>query len=294
MTTLDRQPQIRAFDGFEASSVTLISPPDAPVNGAMVGPPGFTATAHRLVDQELSLHSLTDHTVVLVVEGRLDIGGEVLGSRDSVLMRPGEAGAVRGTGTAVCLAYRERDPNGVWATAGRRRRGVARHRRQKPLRRRFPLKFARRILPVLSPLDLYPVVGPTRFGPGRFAVRGPQQLMVVQATTPPGTGPALHIHQQSVEMFIVLQGSYRLFWGEHGEHEAHLDALGAAVFPTGTNRAFEATGEGDDWILPVVVGANDERDDIRWLPPVADALRAAGPPWLAELVLRSGRVRIRR
>ena len=65
--------------------------------------------------------------------------------------------------------------------------------------------------------------------------------------------------------------------GDHGEHKVELGRLDTIVVPRGFNRAFTALSEGENWILPIVVGTNDETEDILWLDHIFEAVRARHP-----------------
>ena len=263
-------------------------------DGTVAGPDGFRC-CNVDFDAGGSLPPrLTDHhRVVIATHGALDVAlnGEThrLAQRDAILAAPADTLTVEPGGPdtrAMVVDYRERDEHGEWTDIGATRRGVVRPTQMLTIRERVPVRWAPAIHDVLSPRSLYPLVGPVRRGPGRFGVYGPRGLVIALATTPRFTGPALHVHTLTTEMFVILEGQFRITWGDKGEHESILDAGDAIVIPQGVNRAFEAYGEGDNWILPVVVGADDETEDIAWLPAVAQKVREVGPRLLAELAMR--------
>ncbi len=187
---------------------------------------------------------------------------------------PLELRAAQGEAWAIVLDYIA--PPRRRSLASAVKPGVARISNMQPLRSRA----AQRLLPaefhaLISPRDLYTAVGPIARGPGRFAVVGPSRLVVVIASTPPQTGPALHIHRETIEMFVVLKGRFRVTWGDAGERAATLERFDAVVVPPGVSRAFTAVGPKPGWIMPVVVGADDETRDLAWLPEVHQQLREA-------------------
>jgi len=280
-------------------SSTVVLSPDG-TDGGVVGPPGVWLRWERPVVTETSLETDRDaHRLVVVRTGivvvRIDTEPpRALHPRDTLLIPPSvsyRVCAATPDADVVVIDYRERTPEGAWTDRGRNRGGFVCADAIRPLRERFPIRFAPAIHDVLSPRTLLPLVGPVAFGPGRFAIHGPQGLVVALVTTPPGTGPALHVHTQSTEIFVVLEGRFRVLWGEEGEHDVHLEAGDAIAIPPGFNRAFEAVGAGPHWLLPVVVGADDETEDIAWLPAVEKALRAAATPWQVAVALRT-RLRI--
>ena len=267
---------------------------------AVVGPPGCSLGWRRLTRTTTCvLEDNVAHHLVVVRSGELALrprGHEpvVLLPRDAYLLPPATACHVHALGEEVdvlCLTYQERAPGGAWAYGGRERGGLVRSSGVRPLRERIPIRWAPAIHDVLSPRTLLPLVGPVAWGPGRFALRGPQGLVVALVTTPTGTGPALHVHTQSTEIFVVLEGTFRIVWGEEGEHEVLLHAGDVVVIPPGYNRAFEAVGEGPHWLLPIVVGADDETEDIAWLPAVERRLRAVAHP-VQVAIARRARLRI--
>ncbi len=163
--------------------------------------------------------------------------------------------------------------------------GVARSSELKPVRARGLMRLVpEAFLDVLSPRDLYLLVGPHDGGrPGvRHALGGPQRFLVALARTPLGNGPAAHIHRHSDELFLVLQGRYKITWGDCCEHSAELGPLDLAAFPPGVNRTFEAIAD-DSVMLPVVVGANDELQDIVWLRAIEEQLAARVPALMMQL-----------
>lgn len=249
-------------------------------SGAARGPAGFSLTVYEMSEGTSRLPRGRGYRVVVAAAGALELRGARAGGvtrldpRDVALVARDDALELRPAGAEARAAVIDYLPPPGWSLAPRP--GVARVSRLRPLRTRWPL----RLLPaafhaVVSPRDLYPAVGPIPFGPGRFAVRGPSRLVVVVACTPAGTGPALHIHRQTTEMFMILEGRFRVSWGDAGEREQTLGPLDAIVLPRGVSRAFTAVGPEPGWILPMVVGANDETRDIAWLPDVQAKLREA-------------------
>src|SRR3546814_10408391 len=49
------------------------------------------------------------------------------------------------------------------------------------------------------------------------------------AETPPGNAPALHAHDTAIENFFVINGRYKIMWGDEGqrseEHTSELQSL---------------------------------------------------------------------
>ena len=83
------------------------------------------------------------------------------------------------------------------------------------------------------------------------------------------------------------RAEFVITWGDDGEHATELGALDAIVVPTGVSRAFTALDDGPNWIMPIVVGADDETEDIVWLENVAEQLASSLPPALVAVARRS-------
>jgi len=148
------------------------------------------------------------------------------------------------------------------------------------------MRLAPKILNILSPRDLYLIAGPIRRGPSRAEIFGPRGMTVALAHPPRFTGPALHVHTLSVEIFLNLEGRFRVTWGDRGEHEEYLEPGDILTIPPGVNRSFEAVGNRENWLMPIVMGADDESKDIVWLPEVAQQL-ARTESSLTALVTRA-------
>ncbi len=251
------------------------------------GPPGFSLSLHQLAPHQAFSPAPQSAriTAAIVVRGELrGTGGRVWGPRSLQLLDRGE--------TAVWTAGPDATEVLLLTFVPRTGRALAAGARSvqasdlTPLRSRLPFRWVPQgIGDFLSPRDLYLALGPTNKGPLGFRVAGPDELVVVFVQTPKGTGPALHVHTKSTEMFCVLEGRFRITWGDHGEHEQILERLDTIVIPKGHNRAFEALSEGENWILPMVVGTNDEAEDILWLEHVFEPVRAQ-LPFLAAIASR--------
>ncbi|MBK7774250.1 MAG: hypothetical protein IPI43_08920 [Sandaracinaceae bacterium] len=246
---------------------------------AVQGPPGFSLALQRVAPGEVltPADEPARVCVYIVVRGELrSSSGEALPARSMLLAEPGErVRLANGDTPAEVLQLTFVPRTGRPLVPGRR---VARQRDLRPLRSRPPFSLVPdEIGDFLSPRDLYLALGPTARGPVGFRVAGPDELVAVFVQTPRGTGPALHVHTLSTEMFCVLEGRFEVSWGDHGEHKVELGRLDTIVIPRGFNRAFTALSEGENWILPIVVGTNDETEDILWLDHIFEAVRARHP-----------------
>ncbi len=252
---------------------------NASSKGAVLGPAGFSLSLHRLAPGDVLTppDEAARLGVFIVVRGQLETpAGEALPPRSLLLVERGErVRLVNGDQPAEVLQLTFVPRTGRPLARGRR---IARQRDLRPLRSRPPFSLVpSEIGDFLSPRDLYLALGPTSRGPVGFQVAGPDELVAVFVQTPQGTGPALHVHTKSTEMFCVLEGRFEIRWGDHGEHTATLGRLDTIAIPRGLNRAFKALDAGENWILPIVVGTNDEAEDILWLEHVFEAVRSRHP-----------------
>ncbi|MCB9760226.1 MAG: cupin domain-containing protein [Alphaproteobacteria bacterium] len=247
---------------------------------------GASATLHPLsADRPLEARAPTGGCrVLLCVDGavRLRSGhlDTILGPRDLALVPTGTPHRVESSGRANLLAVDFiRFPAFHTAVA---RAGQIQPVREHPLFRLGLGVFSE----LLGPRDLRLLVGPeTGLMRPRYAITGPQHLVITLATTPPGTGPAMHVHTRTHEAFIVLDGQFDVVWGDRAEHHERLNRLDAIVIPPGVNRTFRNVGDTTGAILPIVVGADDELEDIAWLSSVRDDLAERVPApllWVAE------------
>lgn len=252
------------------------------------GPSGFELTAHRVAPAgKIRLPASASRQRVLVVnEGSLQLrGGSLLNGRCLALLDRNTVAELRNDGgrVATLLEITWVPRTGKPLGPGRR---VARLRDMSPMGERVPFRWVPRpVHEFLSPRDLYTAMGPKARGPVQFRVTGPDELVVVFAHTPQGTGPALHVHKLTTEMFCVLSGRFEVSWGDHGEHRVELDRYDCVVLPRHASRAFKALTP-DAWILPIVVGANDETEDIAWLDHVFEEARQKAPRMAALLSRR--------
>lgn len=258
---------------------------DAPERTLVPGelaPDGLTLRMLRLAAGERRALRSEVCTALVVVAGAVEVDGDRHARFDTRLLASGGGPTLHNPGPEVARVVVV-----GWAAEHRRAGASGRFADTRPIRHRFPLRWVPSAFrDVLSPRDLHLLLGP-RGGRMRYAVTGPDALLVALASTPPGTGPALHVHTRSHEVFVVCEGRFRVRWGDAGEHEAVLEPFDVAAFPPGVNRTFENAGGEANWILPIVVGANDELEDIVWLPPIRDALRRRLPAAVVAVATRT-------
>jgi len=91
------------------------------------------------------------------------------------------------------------------------------------------------------------------------------------AGQPPGCRNSLHVHR-TAEVFFVLKGRWRFFWGRHGTAGEFVAEEGDIFnIPTGIFRAFENVGT-DYGMIMAILGGDDAGGGVIWAPQViADA-----------------------
>ena len=87
------------------------------------------------------------------------------------------------------------------------------------------------------------------------------------AGQPPGCRNSLHSHR-TAEVFFVLKGRWRFFWGRWGKAgEVILEEGDIINIPTGIFRAFENVGT-DYGMIMAILGGNDAGGGVIWAPQV--------------------------
>ena len=87
------------------------------------------------------------------------------------------------------------------------------------------------------------------------------------AGQPPRVRNSLHTHT-TAEVFFVLKGRWRFFWGRYGDAgEVTLEEGDLINIPTGMFRGFENTGT-DYGMIMAVLGGNDAGGGVDWAPQV--------------------------
>lgn len=95
------------------------------------------------------------------------------------------------------------------------------------------------------------------------------------AGQPPGCRNSLHSHR-TAEVFFVLKGRWRFFWGRWGTAGEFIAEEGDIFnIPTGIFRAFENVGT-DYGMIMAVLGGDDAGGGVIWAPQVIEAARDYG------------------
>ncbi len=95
------------------------------------------------------------------------------------------------------------------------------------------------------------------------------------AGQPPRVRNSLHTHT-TAEVFFVLTGRWRFFWGRYGDAgEVTLEAGDLINIPTGMFRGFENIGT-DYGMIMAVLGGDDAGGGVDWAPQVIQEATAHG------------------
>ncbi len=95
------------------------------------------------------------------------------------------------------------------------------------------------------------------------------------AGQPPKCRNSLHSHR-TAEVFFVLSGRWRFFWGRWGDAgEVVLEAGDIFNIPTGIFRGFENIGT-DYGMIMAILGGDDAGGGVIWAPQVIEEARAHG------------------
>lgn len=95
------------------------------------------------------------------------------------------------------------------------------------------------------------------------------------AGQPPRCRNSLHSHR-TAEVFFVLRGRWRFFWGRYGTAgEVTLEEGDIINIPTGIFRGFENIGT-DYGMIMAVLGGDDAGGGVLWAPQVIEDARAHG------------------
>lgn len=95
------------------------------------------------------------------------------------------------------------------------------------------------------------------------------------AGQPPKCRNSLHSHT-TAEVFYVLKGRWRFFWGRTGDAgEVMLEEGDIFSIPTGVFRGFENVGT-DYGMIMAVLGGNDAGGGVTWAPQVIEEAQGYG------------------
>ena len=103
----------------------------------------------------------------------------------------------------------------------------------------------------------------------------PHGFNIGAAGQPPKCRNSLHTHR-TAEVFFVLSGRWRFFWGRYGTAgEVVLEQGDIINIPTGIFRGFENIGT-DYGVIMAVLGGDDAGGGVIWAPQVIQEAQAHG------------------
>jgi quercetin dioxygenase-like cupin family protein len=103
----------------------------------------------------------------------------------------------------------------------------------------------------------------------------PHGFNIGAAGQPPRCRNSLHSHR-TAEVFFVLKGRWRFFWGRWGDAgEVVLEEGDIINIPTGIFRGFENIGT-DYGMIMAVLGGDDAGGGVTWAPQVIEDAQAHG------------------
>lgn len=106
-------------------------------------------------------------------------------------------------------------------------------------------------------------------------IRIPHGFNIGAAGQPPKCRNSLHSHR-TAEVFFVLSGRWRFFWGLRGDAgEVVMEAGDIFNIPTGMFRGFENIGN-DYGMIMAILGGDDAGGGVIWAPHVIEAARDHG------------------
>jgi quercetin dioxygenase-like cupin family protein len=122
----------------------------------------------------------------------------------------------------------------------------------------------------------FTIIGPgVAENPNQYVhIREPHGFNIGGARQPPGCTNSLHSHD-TAEVFIIHQGTWRFFWGEHGDAgEVVLNPGDTISIPIHIFRGFENVGNNIGFMFAVLGG--DDPGRVHWAPHVIEKARGFG------------------
>lgn len=123
----------------------------------------------------------------------------------------------------------------------------------------------------------FTIIGPgVSENPHQFVhIRDSVGFNIGAAGQPPHCRNSLHSHR-TAEVFFVLSGRWRFFWGRWGDAgEVVLEAGDIFNIPTGIFRGFKNIGQ-DYGMLMAILGGDDAGGGVIWAPQVIEDAQAHG------------------
>ena len=105
-------------------------------------------------------------------------------------------------------------------------------------------------------------------------IREPHGFNIGGARQPPRCTNSLHSHH-SEEVFIVQSGTWRFYWGEHGDAGEVVLAAGDTIsIPINVFRGFQNIGDDAGFMFAILGG--DDPGRVHWAPHVIEKARGYG------------------
>jgi uncharacterized RmlC-like cupin family protein len=134
------------------------------------------------------------------------------------------------------------------------------------------------VLEKIAAHRVYPLMVPQDYK-GRSAqapIKGAPGVVLSIAECPPGDGPAMHIHEQTIENFFCLSGRFEIAWGDPGEEQSvTLDPLDFVSVPPGVLRRFTNVHKTETGRLLVIIHVQTEEqsDRIAYQPQLREEIQ---------------------
>jgi uncharacterized RmlC-like cupin family protein len=134
------------------------------------------------------------------------------------------------------------------------------------------------VLEKIAAHRVYPLMVPQDYK-GRSAqapIKGAPGVVLSIAECPPGDGPAMHIHEQTIENFFCLSGRFEIAWGDAGEEQSvTLDPLDFVSVPPGVLRKFTNVHTSDTGRLLVIIHVQsaEQSDRIAYQPQLREEIQ---------------------
>lgn len=133
------------------------------------------------------------------------------------------------------------------------------------------------VLEKIAAHRVYPLMVPANYS-GRSAqapIKGAPGVVLSIAEFPPGDGPAMHIHEQTIENFFCLSGRFEIAWGDPGEEQSvTLEPLDFISVPPGVLRRFTNVHASETGRLLVIIHVQtaEQSDRITYQAALREAI----------------------
>jgi uncharacterized RmlC-like cupin family protein len=137
------------------------------------------------------------------------------------------------------------------------------------------------VLEKIAAHRVYPLMVPQDYK-GRSAqapIKGAPGVVLSIAECPPGDGPAMHIHEQTIENFFCLSGRFEIAWGDTGdageEQNVTLGPLDFVSVPPGVLRRFTNVHPSETGRLLVIIHVQtaEQSDRIAYQPQLREEIQ---------------------